>query len=334
MKKHFIKFIAAILFVAVAALVVQSCDDRQPKSTTTTGATAIMCDESFENIMEQEIMVFENIYPKATIGCRYVSQREALDSLFAGNVQTIVVGRDLTKSEFSKLKTKHSSLRSMKVAVDAVALIINKDNPVNALSMKEIGEILSGETTNWSQIEPGAPDLKIQVVFDNPQSGLANFMKDSLLAGRQFAPTIASADSVQGVFEAVKTHRGAIGIIGVSWLTSDLKEDSDIESIIAAAKDTTIIDGAQINERMDNSGVKTIGVMKNDLTPRRPYQQNIYDGSYPLTRPMYIITTGSPKSLAGGFYSFITGREGQRLIMRTGIMPARMQINVYEVNRD
>ncbi len=63
-----------------------------------------------------------------------------------------------------------------------------------------------------------------------------------------------------------------------------------------------------------------------------PTQENIYSGDYPLTRPIYMITTASPGGPLGGFYSFVTGKDGQRLIMKTGIMPARVNVQIYEVN--
>ena len=57
----------------------------------------------------------------------------------------------------------------------------------------------------------------------------------------------------------------------------------------------------------------------------KPYQQYIFDGKYPLFRQIYMITTGASGSLAGGFYSFVTGNIGQKIILKTGILPARMQ---------
>jgi len=72
--------------------------------------------------------------------------------------------------------------------------------------------------------------------------------------------------------------------------------------------------------------------MRNDdRRAYRPYQQNIYDGSYPLTRSIYMITLAHSGSPAGGFYSFVTSYSGQKIIMKTGVLPARMQINVVEL---
>ena len=64
----------------------------------------------------------------------------------------------------------------------------------------------------------------------------------------------------------------------------------------------------------------------------KPYQENIFNGTYPLYRQIYMITTGASGSLAGGFYAFVTGDIGQKIIMKTGILPARARrIQVVEL---
>lgn len=131
----------------------------------------------------------------------------------------------------------------------------------------------------------------------------------------------------------MKKDRSAIGVIGVSWLTCDLKSVETIDSIaVDVANNTKAADMGAINDRLRQSGVKVLGVMRNDdRTAYRPFQQEIYSGQYPLTRSIYM-TTISPSGSAGGkFYSFVTGVQGQKLIMKTGVLPARMQINVVEL---
>lgn len=312
------------------ALTFGSCNQKQPSKIMT-----MLCDDSFENVMEEEISVFEYAYLKQQyhVLTRYVTQKDALDSLFAGSIRTIVVGRDLSKTERSALKDKYPNLRSMKISVDAVALIVNPSNPVDQLSMKEISEILDGSTTNWSQLQPGAPDKRIHVYFDSEGSGLAMFMRDSLLNGRPMGPLVHATGSIDSVLAVVQKEPTAMGVIGVSHLTKDLTLNNLTieERVQRLVGDTLAVNGEDINNRMDNSGVKTLGVMRYEAIPYKPYQQNIYDGSYPLTRPIYMITTASPASVGGKFYAFVTGVDGQRIIMKTGILPARMQVTVVEL---
>ena len=318
------------LALLAALLTLSACDD---KKRTDVSTATLVCDNSFENIMKQEIDAREHVHPKNIILCRYVPQAEAFDSLFKGNTRTAVVGRDLTKDERISLKKKYPNLRSMKIAVDAVALITNPENRVDMVSLSELRDILEGRTTRWSELSPMGDDRNINVVFDSQGSGLATFMRDSVMGGAKFGPNVTAAGSIDSVFSVVKHHKGAIGVIGVSWLTRDLEVDTTAmaEKVKELQSDKAVV-GQEINDRMDASGVNVLAVMNSDARACKPYQQYIYDGSYPLTRPIYMITTGSPVGAVGRFYTFVTSTEGQKLIMKTGILPARMQVNVYEVS--
>lgn len=318
--------------LALAAVALTACDD---KKRTDVSTATVVCDESFENIMKQEIDVFEYIYPKNFILCNYVPQAVAIDSLMSGNTRTAVIGRDLTKDERMALRKKYPNLRSMKIAVDAVALIVNPENKITTLSMKELGEILGGKLTRWDELGPDGADQPINVVFDNPGSGLATYMRDSLVTDGKFGSNVTSAGSIEKVIQTVQEKKSALGVVGVSWLTRDLELDTlAMAQKVAELQSDSAVVGADINERLNASGVNVLAVMSNtEAIARKPYQQYIYNGSYPLTRPMYIITTGSPVNAVGRFYTFITSVEGQKLIMKTGILPARMQVQVYEVSR-
>lgn len=326
----FRKYCAVILPALCALLLLTACDNK--KKTDVSTAT-VVCDNSFENILEQEIDVFEYVYPKNFILCRYVTQSEAIDSLFSGNTRTAIIGRDLKKDERIALKKKYPNLRSSKIAVDAVALITNPENKVDRLSLKELSQILTGRLTRWNDLSPDGDDREISVVFDSNGSGLATYMRDSVMNGQKFGSNVRNVGSIQKVFETVQQHKGAVGVIGVSWLTRDLTLDSaSVENRVKELQKEDPIEGQAINDRMDAAGVNVLGIIRDDAMTYKPYQQYIYDGSYPLTRCIYMITTGSPVGAAGRFYTFVTSSEGQRLIMRTGIMPARMQVNVYEVS--
>lgn len=329
-KTMYRKYILPLLGLLLVS--VSSCSDKTETSSTS-GSSLLYCDESFENIMEQEIDVFEYIYPKSHVLARYGTEAEAIDSLKALTYRTIVIPRELTDKETQYIKSKNRTPRTAKIAVDAVALIVNPENPIEKVSMKEISEILSGETPKWIDLNPSFPDKPIAVLVDKPGSSMATYMRDSLLAGKQFSQNVHAQQSINGVIDAVKKDRWAIGVIGVSWLTSDLRSVATIDSIAVDAQDNTkAADMGEINDRLHMAGVKTIGVMRDD-DPRayRPYQEEIYSGKYPLTRSIYMITVSPSGSPAGGFFSFVTGHIGQKLIMKTGVLPARMQVRVAEL---
>lgn len=280
----------------------------------------VACDDSFENIMCQEIDVFEYLYRDMSIIPYYVNESAALDSLFSLKTRTIVVPRQLTAKEVSYLKGKRRNVKQSKIAVDAIALIVNKENPTEILSMGEIAQILSGELTRWDEIEPNKLG-RIDVVFDHQGSSTVKYMRDSLLNGKAFGANVFAQKSNAEVFNAVKERKNAIGIIGVSWISSDMRApDMSREDRIEALErnDTTQMDF--------DSGIKVLKVRRDDdIRAYKPYQAYIYDGSYPLFRSIYMITTAANGSSGHSFYSFVTGFRGQKIIQMTGILPATIQ---------
>lgn len=314
--------------VAAAALAVgsTSCLKYEKKANShTTGTTTIVCDNTFQNIMEQEVDVFEYQYPEAHILARYATQAEAFDSLLSLNTKTIIAARDITQKERDIIKSKNRNVRSTKIAVDAVALIVNPANPVGKLTLKEVGQILSGESTDWNDIWPC--DLgKISVVFDDKSSSLVSYMRDSILHGAPLGANVYAQGSIPGVFKAVKDSKSAIGVVGVSWVTSDMASaDMSKEDLAISVLGEEPVEGATLTDDVKVLALYNDKLSSQEARAYKPYQQYIFDGKYPLFRQMYMITTGASGSLAGGFYAFVTGNIGQKIIAKTGILPARMQ---------
>lgn len=314
--------------VAAAALAVgsTSCLKYEKKANShTTGTTTIVCDNTFQNIMEQEVDVFEYQYPEAHILARYATQAEAFDSLLSLNTKTIIAARDITQKERDIIKSKNRNVRSTKIAVDAVALIVNPANPVGKLTLKEVGQILSGESTDWNDIWPC--DLgKISVVFDDKSSSLVSYMRDSILHGAPLGANVYAQGSIPGVFKAVKDSKSAIGVVGVSWVTSDMASaDMSKEDLAISVLGEEPVEGATLTDEVKVLALYNDKLSSQEARAYKPYQQYIFDGKYPLFRQMYMITTGASGSLAGGFYAFVTGNIGQKIIAKTGILPARMQ---------
>ncbi len=321
---------AILAALCILALAATSCRER-PKSnnTTTSGSTTMICDNTFQNIMEQEISVFEFQYPEAHILARYEPQGAALDSLLSLNTKTIVIPRDLTEQERKFLKSKKRVPRSTKIAVDAVAFIVNPENPVEMLTLKELADIVSGKVTEWNEVIPTDRLKKISVVVDDPASSLVTYMRDSLLNGGKLGDNVFVNKSIEGVFEAVRGNRNAIGVLGVTWITSDMrKADMSTKEFAESMLSDDVVIGSNFSE-----DVKVLAIFnEKDATAYKPYQQNIFDGTYPLFRQIYMITTGYSGSLAGGFYSFVTGVTGQKIILKSGILPSKVQtIQVVEL---
>lgn len=296
-----------------------SCGDKSGnKATSPLGLVA--CDESFERILQQEVEVFEYCYPQYSIMPYYVNEKAAVDSLLdLGNVRTAILARELTEKEKAFFKSHDKNVRQQQIAVDAIALIVNTQNPIEQLSVQELRDILAGKLKTWGEIEPNKTGA-IDIVFDHQGSSTVQYMRDSLMNGKNFGGNVFAQKSNDDVFKAVEANPRAIGIIGVSWISSDLKhKEPTTEELakIAQSSDTT--------ELSFDTRVKVLKVAGDgEVVAYKPYQTYIFEGKYPLFRPIYMTTVATGGTTSSKFYDFVTGPMGQKLIVMTGVLPARL----------
>ena len=294
------------------------------------GSATIFCDDGFRNILNEEIEVFEFSYPESSIIPFFVSEQDAIDTMMSDGTQAIIVTQDYIKSKFKRVVKTHC------IAVDAVALITNKGNRVTSLSMKEIGDILNGRITRWSQLA-GNDTTFIKLVFDNAGSSTVSYMREKFLPeGSKISDNphaYAQKDNAQ-VFDVVQKDPDALGIISVSWLGDDL---SLAKKVPVEQRNK---DYANQNDTIATNLTTEVNVVRvsnpteaNDFDPTgyKPYQVYINSGEYPLFRKVYMISTASNSTVLHSFYTFVTGFVGQKIISKTGILPYHMNPRVVEL---
>ncbi|MDE6668457.1 MAG: substrate-binding domain-containing protein [Muribaculaceae bacterium] len=301
------------------------------------GSATIFCDEGFRNILDEEIEVFEYSYPQASIVPFYVSEQEALDTLLADQTQAIIITHELTpeQREFMK-KTFKRVVRQNCIAVDAVALIANKDNPVSALSVDDIAAIMQGKITRWSHLADN-DTTAIKIVFDNAGSSTVSYMRERFLSGDARLsdnPNAYAQKSNAEVFDVVKKDPDALGIISVSWLGDDLSAARNIpmDKRVADYQNETDTVASQLTSEVNIIKVSN-PTADNDFDPvaYKPYQAYIATGQYPLFRKVYMISTASNSTVLHSFYTFMTGFVGQKIITLTGILPYHMNPRVVQL---
>ena len=313
------------LTILMISLLFASCV-KQPKNTSSSGIATVICDESFENILNQEVEIFEYLYPNANIIPYYQDERSAIDSLMELKTQLIVIPTKLSEGHISKLKAKKRNLFQQRLAVDAIALIVNQNNTLEELTINELHEIFTGKYTKWDEIEPSKLG-KIQVIFDHKNSSTVRYMQDSIMNGEPFAGEVYAQNSNKEVLDIVSKNKNAIGIIGVSWVTSDMKGRSI--SVAEQAKELQKNDTTTL-EFNDNIKVLTIR-RDNEPIGYQPYQAYIFSGQYPLFRSIYVVSTAARGSLPQGFLAFMTGFIGQKIIQNTGVLPAAIQPRMVQL---
>ncbi len=324
------KVILSMIVVAMATSILTSCNKGKKPASAVGGLCKVICDESFKNILDDEIQVFEYSYKDANVLPRYMDESSALDSLLNEKVNVIITYRDLTSNQKSILKGQGRAFRSRCIAVDGIALIVNNENDIDFLSMNDIKDIMTGKSTTWGQVYPTKlKNERIKVIFDQNRSGVLHYMKDKFNNGQDLPIEFFAQGSSQAVFDAVQKTRNAIGVIGVSWITSDMKSTATtIEERYNELQNGT--NRQEVNNFTDK--IKVLGIRNEDkLKDYKPYQAYIFDGSYPLTREIFAIDASPLGTHDHDFFVFLTGSIGQKIILQTGISPAAVPVRVVNL---
>lgn len=288
-----------LLVAAVCITLATSCgsNHRKPAGWRTSDDVHIAVDETFRDIMEEEIETFGLLNPTSAMKPVYCSEDSAIRMLLRDSVRCAITTRKLSKDELDVLKNYKLDAKQARIATDAFALIVSKDNPDTLITVPEIRDIVSGRITRWEQLKHSGKKGELKLVFDNSGSSTVRYMRDSLLAGQQVAGNLYAQGSNQAVIDAVKDNPEIIGVVGANWLKG--KSDSVLTSF-------------------ENLDVKVLKVARKDGKNEigwRPYQYRILTGDYPLIRSVYVILTDPRvRSYTKSFFYFLKGQKGQTII--------------------
>lgn len=267
--------------------------NRQPLDTPTSGTIRISVDETFEPLMEAEIKVFQSLYPKTRIIAEYKPEAECFKDLLNDSARVVIVTRDFNNQEKEYFKQIKITPQSMLLAWDAAALVVNRANPDSILTMDQVRHIMDGtdKERNW------------QLVFDNENSSTVRYIRDSINKGKPLPPNTMAAKTNPEVVDYVTKNKDAIGVIGVNWIS-----DPDDSTTIEFTNKVTVV---KVRADYGSEFVK-------------PYQAYIATGSYPLKRGMYFCLKEPYRGLGTGFVTFLGSYEGQLVIKKFRLFPARI----------
>ncbi|MDD5185083.1 MAG: substrate-binding domain-containing protein [Paludibacter sp.] len=301
------------LFVSLLLFSCQNKSKDNSTDTYTSGVISIAVDESFQPIVQQELDVFEAQFPQAGIVPVYTNEVNAINLLLKDSVRFAIATRALSPGEENYLISKKFSPRSYKIATDGIALIINKQNPDSLISVNNIRSILTGDIKNWNEIYPASRLGKFIVVFDNPNSSTVRFAIDSICHGKALSSGLKAQSTNQEVINYVSKTKNAIGIIGSNWLNN--------------VKDTTNL---SFNDQVRVMSVSA-GSVANVDNSYKPFQAYLFYGYYPLSRNIFIILNDPRGSLPSGLTSFFTSDRGQRIILKSGLVPATQPVRIVNI---
>lgn len=289
---------------------ISSCGGSDPSTlqeTTTRGNIRIAADDAFRQMLDAELYVFHSEYKYAKVNPTYTSEGEAMKLLLDDSVRLAVITRKLNESERAYLKSKDIFPKETLIAYDALTFIVNKENPDTQISFNALKALF----TSPVKLE-NAP----QIVFDSPKSGNARYLRE-LFGIKELPAHCYALKTNDEVLKYVESNKNAIGVVG-----SNLISDPD-DTLTQAF--TSKIRVVGVSAQSDPDG---------KLGYRQPYQEYIADGSYPFKREVYIVSREIGTRLGTGFASFVASDKGQRIILKSGLLPAVVPVRFVEINTE
>ncbi|MBA2407608.1 MAG: substrate-binding domain-containing protein [Chitinophagales bacterium] len=280
--------------------------------TPASGDIHIVADESFAPLLRTEASTFIKIYKDAKVNISFLPEIDVVKAFFSDEtIRLMIIARQLTGQEKEYFIKMGLPPREIKLAIDAIALIINSQNVDSNLQYQQVVDILSGKITSWKQINKDSPLENIVLVFDNQKSSTVRYLSDKVLQGGQLSPSAFAVDSNRAVINYVKQDPSAIGVIGASWISDTT--DSVTQDIL--------------------KGITTIAVSSPGKAEifYLPVKRYIYSMQYPFLRELYIISQEKHSGLGTGFATYLASDEGQRIIQRSGLMPIDNAVRIIEL---
>jgi phosphate transport system substrate-binding protein len=199
------------------------------------------------------------------------------------------------------------------VAYDGVAVIVNKNNPIDRLTIEDLHDIFTGKATNWKQL--GGRDLPIVTLSREVSSGTHMYFKEVVVqlgkkgSVEEFSKETLLLTSSQAIVEEVASNEGAIGYLGMGYL-------SDRTKAVLVSKGQSV----EADKRGTVDAERTF-----DESPLPqffpPTVENVVNKTYPLSRPLYLYTDGEPQGITRLFVDFALSPKGQAKFMGTGFVP-------------
>jgi len=200
--------------------------------------------------------------------------------------------REWKPKEIDQAWEKGVSPRFFVVAVDGLSVVVNDKNPIEQLTMAQVGALYRGDVKNWKAV--GGFDRAVSLYGRQSNSGTYVFMQEFVLGNKNYSAEMKEMNGNAQIIEGILQDEGAVGYVGVGYLHDQ-------------------------NGKI-RRGLKVVKISKepNGEAFLPTDKAAVDSGAYPISRPLYMATNGKPKSDVAQFLAWIVGPEGQAVIEREG----------------
>lgn len=294
--------------ICILVLMLDACGPRHDSSSPTSGQLHIVCDESVFPAFEDGRRAFERNYPASNIRMTMATAGDAMVRLLNNEIDFVISARGFDSSESEFLLKNDISVQTQKVALDGLAVLVNRVNPIAELSADQLADVLSGHVKDWRQLADSldfpTAVRAIDIVHDGPKSSNYHALRSQVLDKQAMTSgEIVAGDSMNSssvlIMEYVASRPSAIGYVSTAWLGNH-------PEYVTRADRLKVLRLAHVDFH------KAVD----------PIPGYIYRGDYPLRRALYVFNRQKSIGLGAGFIAYLTGNDGQRLLLEQNLVPA------------
>lgn len=265
--------------------------------------------DTLNNLMTYWAENFKAIYPNVNIGIEGKGSSTAPPALIEGTSQLGPMSREMKQKEIDAFEAKFGyKPTEIRVAIDALAVFVNKDNPLNGLTLEQVDGIFSSTLKrggapieNWGELGLAGnwANLPISVYGRNSASGTYGFFKEEALKKGDYKTSVKEQPGSSAVVQGIASDMAGIGYSGIGYITS---------------------------------GVKALAIAGKDGTLYEASAENCLSGKYPLARFLYVYVNKKPgeplDKLTEEYLKNILSKKGQEIVVKDGYFP--LPANVIE----
>ncbi len=288
MKRLIIAFVLSLFWLAAC-----SSNTTTTETNSTTSYIENKGSDTIVNLARAWAEKYQDEHPDVRISVTGGGSGTGIASLINKTVDIANASRQIKQEEVDQAKANGVDPLEHVIARDAIAVIVNPENPVAELTLKQISDIYSGKITNWQEV--GGEDRPIVRLSRETNSGThVYFLETVLRLGSKEDKTLFSMDTLllpssEGIIAEVRQNPNAIGYDGLGYVPKDLK-------MIAIAKEAG---GAYV----------------------LPSISTVNDKSYAIARDLYMYTNGEPTGTVKEYLDWIMSAEAQQIVADLGFVP-------------
>lgn len=301
-----------VCFLLLSMVTVVNAEGYKPykPATPVTGSAGAIGSDTLNNMMALWLETFQKFHPTVKISIEGKGSSTAPPALIEATAQLAPMSRAMKNKELDKFEERYGyPPTQFRVALDALAIFVNKDNPIVGLTLQEADAIFSinrkrsyvEDVDDWYKL--GIPLGRVSLYGRNSASGTYGFFKKIVLEGGDFKSNVKEQPGSASVVQGVSIDPNGIGYSGIGYITSSIK-------IVPL--------GNKEGEYYDTS------------------QENVLNGKYPLGRFLYLYVNKLPNEklspVVEEFIRFIFSEEGQHIVDKDGYM--RVPASIIEGELD